>query len=232
MRNISRVVLVVGVALLLAADASAQQRQRGQGGRGGRGGMGGGGLGMLIQNEGVQKELKLSSDQVEKATAAVQKVREKHQDELAGLRDLQGDERREKMVSLNKTISSEQEKSLAGILTPDQIKRLKQIEIQAQGAQAFTDPEVEKQLNLTGDQKEKIKTIAADAQAEMRELFQGGGGGGDRAEMQKKRAALSKATMERISAVLTSAQKDTWKEMTGAPVEIQFQGRGRRGGGQ
>jgi hypothetical protein len=229
MRNISKVVLVVGVALLLAVDASAQQRQRGQGGRGGgRGGFGG--LGMLIRNETVQKELKLSSDQVEKATEAVQKVQEKHQDEFAGLRDLQGDERREKMTTLTKTVSMEQEKALDGILNPDQIKRLKQIELQQRGAQAFTDPEVESKLKLTADQKEKIKTIEADAQAERRELFQGGGGGGDRAEMQKKMAAFNKATMERISAVLTSDQKATWKEMTGAPVEIQMQFGGRRRG--
>jgi hypothetical protein len=231
MRSISRVGLVIGVALLLVADVSAQQRQRGQG-RGGRGGFGGGGLGMLIQNEGVQKELKLSSSQVEQATAAIQKVRDKHQDELASVRDLQGDERREKMASLNKTISGEQEKALAGILTPDQVKRLKQIELQVRGAQAFSDAEVESHLKLTAEQKEKIKTIASDAQAERRELFQGGGAGGDRAEMQKKMTALNKTTMEKISAVLTPAQRDTWKEMTGAPVEVQFQGRGRRGGNQ
>jgi hypothetical protein len=228
MRSISRVVLVIGVALLLVVDASAQQRQRGQG----RGGRGGGGLGFLIQNPGVQKELKLSSDQAEKATAAVQKVREKHQDEFAALRELQGDERREKTASLNKTVSSEEVKALEGILSQDQLKRLKQIQLQSRRAQAFTDPEVESRLKLTADQKEKIKTIADDARAEMRELFQGGGG--DRAEMAKKMAAMNKTTMEKISAVLHPDQRETWKEMTGAPFEVQFQGqgRGRRGGGQ
>lgn len=230
MRSISRLMLVVGVALLLVVDASAQQRQRGQG-RGGRGGPGFGGLGMLIQNEGVQKELKLSGDQVEKATAAVQKVQEKYRDQFAGLQDLQGEERREKMASIGKSMASEQEKALDGILSADQVKRLKQIQLQSRGAQAFSDPEVEGKLKLTADQKEKIKTIADDARAEMRDLRQGGGGG-DRAEMQKKVAALNKTTMEKISAVLHADQKATWKEMTGAQFEGQFQGRGRRGGGQ
>jgi hypothetical protein len=228
MRSFSRIVLVLGVALLLVVDASAQQRQRGQG-RGGFG-RGGGGLGMLIQNEGVQKELKLSSDQVEKATEAVTKIREKHQDEFASLRDLSQEERGEKMRTLTKTINEETVKALDGVLKPDQIKRLKQIELQQRGEQAFTDSEVQSHLKLTSEQKEKIKTIADDAAAERRELFQPGGGG-DFQEAQKKMAALRKSTMDRIAALLTADQKQTWKEMTGQPFEVQFQGgRGRRGG--
>ena len=37
----------------------------------------------IVGNEGVQKELKLDSGQVEKANAAIQQVREKHMDEFA-----------------------------------------------------------------------------------------------------------------------------------------------------
>lgn len=232
MHSLCKIVLVFGVALFMVVDASAQQRQRGQGqGRQGRGGFGrGGGLGMLIRNEGVQKELKLDSDQVEKATAAVDKIQQKHQDEFAGLRDLGQEERREKMASLTKTVNEETLKALDGILKPDQIKRLKQLELQQRGEQAFTDPGVQSHLKLTSEQKEKIKTIAEDAAAQRRELFQPGGGG-DPQEAQKKMAALRKTTMDNITAVLTPDQRQTWKEMTGQPFEFQFQGgRGRRGG--
>src|SRR5713101_3286887 len=107
MRRFSRVAIVFGLALLLAVPAAAQQRQRGQGqGRGqGRGGFGG--VGMLIGNEGVQKELKLDASQVEKAQAAVTKVREKHQDEFAKLQDLSQEERGAKMGAIQQTISAE-----------------------------------------------------------------------------------------------------------------------------
>src|SRR5439155_6766322 len=102
MRSISKAVLVFGVALLLVVPAMAQQRQRGQGqGRGGRGGgFGGPGIAGLIRNEGVQKEIGLSSDEAEKAQAAIQKVNDKYQDERATLRDLSPEERREKMTTL------------------------------------------------------------------------------------------------------------------------------------
>ena len=232
MRSISKVVMVLGVAVLLAVPAQAQQRQQGQQGRGGQG-YGGGPAG-LIENVGVQQELKLDNEQVEKAKAAVAKVREKHSADRAKLQDLSQDERREKSTAINQAVSEETMKALAEVLKPEQIKRFKQIELQRRGAEAFTGLEVQKALKLTGEQKEKIKTIAADGAQETRELFQSGAnpgqGGANRGgeEMQKKMTALNKASVEKVSAVLTGDQKQTWKEMVGQPFEVQFQGRQSR----
>ncbi len=227
MRRFSRVAIVFGLALLLAVPAAAQQRQRGQGqGRGqGRGGFGVGGL---INNEGVQKELKLDGDQLEKAKAAVQKIQEKHQDEFAKLQDLSREERGAKMGAIQQTISAETFKELDSILKPNQIKRLKQIQLQQSGVNAFTNPEVEKALKLDNAQKEKIKTIIGDAASQRRELFQGGGGGGDFQEMAKKMAAVQKENMDKVTATLSDDQKQAWKELVGQPFEFQFQP-GRRG---
>jgi hypothetical protein len=47
--------------------------------------------------------------------------------------------------------------------------------------------------------------------------------------MAKKRAALQKEGMERVTAILNADQKTAWKDLVGAPFEVQFQGR-RRGG--
>jgi hypothetical protein len=229
MRKISKVVVVLGVAVLLAVPALAQQRQQGQQGRGG-GGFGGGLIAGLIENVGVQQELKLDNEQVEKAKAAVDKVREKHSADRAKLQDLSREERRDKSRAINQAVSEETMTALADVLKPEQIKRFKQIELQRRGGEAFTEPEVQKALKLTGEQKERIKTIAADAAQERRELFQGaanqGQGGANRGgeEAQKKMATLRKATVEKVSAVLTVDQKQTWKGMIGQPFEVQFQG--------
>jgi hypothetical protein len=230
MRSFSRVVLVFGLALLLAVPAMAQQRQRGQGqGQGqGRGRGGFGGIGMLINNEGVQKELKLDAGQIEKAQAAVTKVTEKNPFDFSQLQDLSQEERRAKMATIQQTISAETYKELDSILKPDQIKRLKQIQLQQSGVNAFTTPDVEKALKLDNAQKEKIKTIAGDFGAAQRELFQPGG---DFAEMAKKRAALQKETMDKVVSILKDDQKQAWKELVGQPFEVQFTG-GRRRGGQ
>jgi hypothetical protein len=225
MRSISKVGMVLGVAGLLAVPALAQQRQQGQQGRGGQG-FGGGLIAGLIENVAVQQELKLDNEQVEKAKAAVDKVREKHSADRAKLQDLGQEERREKSRAINQAVSEETRKALADVLKPEQIKRFKQIELQRRGGEAFTQPEVQQALKLTGDQKEKIKTIAADGAQETRELFQSQGnvgqGEANRVEMQKKVTALNKATVEKVSAVLTSDQKQTWKAMIGQPFEVQF----------
>ena len=232
MRSISKVVMVLGVAVVLAVPALAQQRQQGQQGRGGQG-FGGGPAG-LIENVGVQQELKLDNEQVEKAKAAVAKVREKHSADRAKLQDLSQEERREKSTAINQAVSEETMQALADVLKPEQIKRFKQIELQRRGAEAFTALEVQNALKLTGEQKEKIKTIAGDAAQQRRELFQGGANPGQGAanrggeEAQKKMATLNKATVEKVSAVLSGDQKQTWKEMVGQPFEVQFQGRQSR----
>ena len=243
MRSVCKNMLVLGLALLLAGPALAQRGQ-------GRGGFGGGfgGPGFLLQNPGVQKELKLSDDQVKKITETTESIRDKHRDEFEALGKLEGDERREKGQELRKKVSEETQKALAEILKPEQNKRLKEITLQQEGARAFNDPEVQKALNLTDDQKEKIKTINEDAAKEMGDLFpprgrRGGGGGGAPPdpgafkERMTKMAAMRKETLDKATSVLNDDQKKTWKDMTGAPFEVKFEfppggprGGGRRGG--
>src|SRR5436189_3629115 len=173
MRMLCKVALTCGVALLLAVPTQAQPP-------GGRGGFGFGGFGGpgLLRNEGVQKELKLSEDQVKKVTEALQKNQEKYRDDFAALRDATPEEQREKFPPLMKKVNEDNEKAVAGILNADQTKRLKQIELQVQGVQAFASEDVQKKLNLTDAQKDDIKLISEEVQKERRSIRQGAGFGG------------------------------------------------------
>ncbi len=243
MRRLLKTTMILTLALLLAGPALAQEPGKGRGGRGGRGG-GGFGPGMLIQNPSVQQELKLTDEEKQKIANAVESINSKHQQERTALRDLQGDERREKGQELGKKVTEETNQALSGILTPEQSKRYKEITLQQEGPRAFSTEEVQKALKLTDDQKDKIKTINEDAAKDMRELFPqggrrgagGGGGGGavDQAafkELQTKMAAMRKETLDKITSVLTDDQKKSWKDMTGQPFEVKFEPRqgGRRG---
>src|SRR5262249_6799619 len=155
----------------------------------------------LLMNKSVQEELKLDEDQVKKIGKVVEEVMAKHQGEFAGLRDLEPEQRREKMQEVTKKVSEDAQKHLTGILKPEQEKRFKQIELQLRGIEAFMDPEVQTALKLADDQKEKIKTIGDDARKEMRTMFQGGGFGDP--ETRKKIAAFRKETLAKAEAVLT-----------------------------
>jgi Spy/CpxP family protein refolding chaperone len=209
--------LALTLIALLAAPALAQERQQ-RPQPGGPRGFGGFGLAGLVQNEGVQKELKLDKEQVDKVKDALQKVQAKYSDDFAKLRDLPQEEQRTKRQALTRTLNEETLKAAGDILKPDQLKRLKQIELQQAGVLAYSRPEVQKALNLTDDQKQKIQTIAEESGKEMRDLF----GGGNPAEIQEKIAELRKKTAEKVQVVLTDNQKNAWKELTGEPFQVRF----------
>src|SRR5262249_19273431 len=111
------------------------------------------------------------------------------------------------------------------ILSADQLKRFKQIQLQQAGAGAFTQPDVQKALKLTDEQQEAIKTISEDAAKQRRDLTQGGGRGQGNAE---KMTAIRKESLDRIQKLLTADQKKTWKDLTGDAFTIQ-RPQGRRG---
>jgi Spy/CpxP family protein refolding chaperone len=224
MRILGRAFLSVVFVGLVVSLVVAQPRPGGGRGFGGRN---------LLVNESVQKELKLSDEQIAQIKKITDEVGEKYKDDLTKLRKGgDGKEAFKKMAEIGKKMSEDTHKQLesAKILKPDQAKRFHQIEIQAKGSQAFNESDVATALKLTDDQKEKVKTIQEDARKEMGEGFKGGKGGFDKekiAEAAKKFAAVRKETMERCLAVLTADQKKTWQELTGAPFEVKFEPRAR-----
>jgi Spy/CpxP family protein refolding chaperone len=217
---------LVGVGILVwAVQPAAAQRPQFGGGFGG-----GGGIGMLAQNASVAKELNLTEEQTTKVKEAVDKVREAHKDELAKVREAEPADRREKMAEIQKVMGPETEKAVAGVLKTEQLKRLKQIELQTQGLRAFENADTQKALSLTDDQKAKIKDLAEASRKEAQEAFQDAGG--DRTKMQEIMKTLAdsrKKSLEKATNLLDDSQKKAWKDMTGEPFEVKFE---RGGTGQ
>ena len=218
MRKLTLWTVALTVVVATASPALAQRGGRGGGFGGGRGGNS---LSLLTQKS-VQDELKMSEEQIKKATEQADKQREA----FAGLRDLSQEERQAKMQEAAKANQA----VLAEILKEDQLKRFKQISLQQRGAQALADPEVAQSLGLSTEQKDRIGAIQEASQGELREIFQAGAGGGDRAELQKKAEALRASVNEKAAAVLTPEQQTKWKEMNGAPFKGEIRRQGRGGG--
>jgi Spy/CpxP family protein refolding chaperone len=211
MKRLVPLALALALVALAASAALAQPGFR-------PGGFGGGTLFLLTQKS-VQEELKLSEDQVKKVTELDQKQREAFRD----FRDLSREERQQKMQEMAKA----NDKAIGEILKEDQLKRVKQISLQQQGARALGTPEVADALKLTDEQKDKVKGIQEESAKEFRELFQGGG---DRDEVRKKMEALRKSTEEKLMGVLTDDQKTKWKELQGEPFKGEIRRPGFGGG--
>jgi len=215
-RPLRKIVLTCGVLALLASPTWAQGQ-----GRGGFGGGFGGGAAFLMAPN-VQKDLKLSDEQTGKVQDVLRDVREKHSADFQGLRDLSAEERPEKMRSLNKTVSDEVKSGLK--LSDEQAKRYDQIALQMQGLQAFSDPTVQAKLKLTDDQKSKIREIAGSGRGQFGGLTKDATKE-ERQEAFKKFAETRRENLTKVQALLTDDQKKAWKDLTGDPIEIQFQGR-------
>ncbi len=210
MKRFSQFALAAAVVVMACGPALAQQQRRGFGG-----GFGGGAI-FLLGQKSVQEELKLSEDQVKK----VKELSDKQRESFQGLRDLSAEERRDKIQEMTKA----NDKALAEILKPGQLKRVRQISLQQQGAFALVNPEVAKALNISEEQKDKIREIQTKAREESQGL-------GRDEEGIKKRQEIRKSTNEKVMGVLTAEQKTKLKEMQGEPFkgEIRF---GPPGGGR
>jgi type 1 glutamine amidotransferase len=199
--HLLRCAILASVVAALAAVACAQQPRGGP--------MRGPSAAMLLGQDAVQKELRLSADQLKKLEALSEKMRGKTQDAFA----LDEPERGKKLRELNQ----ENDRALATVLSPAQAKRLKQIVYQQQGTAALATPAVAEEIGLSGEQRQRIAKINEETSTRLRELFRPGAppDGAARAKMQ----ALRKAGSDRILAVLTDTQKTAWKDLQGEPFK-------------
>lgn len=222
MRLATRWIMVVGVSLTVAGLASAQPPQRGQ--RPGGGGMGGARATpqFLLANEAVQKELKLTDEQIEKVKAFAPAQGRGAGGGGGGGAGGGGRGRGQG----NQEAAQAAEKFVKESLTEPQQKRFKQIRFQVMEVSAFGNEEVQSALKFTDEQKSKVKTLLEDMNKERQELMPqrggggGGGGGGNPGEMQEKLAALTKTYTDKVHGVLTADQKSSWKELIGAEFKL------------
>lgn len=205
-----RILPLTLLAALAVLPALAQQPPKQPPGSVGGFGFGRGAVsGMLLMNKSVQEDLKLTEDQIKKIT----EVGEQQKKAMADLQNVEGADRFKKLMELAGT----SEKSYSTILKPEQAKRLKQITLQTQGLNTLAfNEELIKELSITAEQREKLQGIQMESFKQTAGLRDSAT---TREEMMKKTAEITKATQEKLQAVLTAEQKTKWKEMTGEPFK-------------
>ncbi len=176
------------------------------------------GYDVLLQEQSIQKELKLTEEQLKKSQEVIRKVQKRYAQGLAKARA----QKSVQVLEIGREISEETLGQLSDTFNPQQIKRLKEIQIQQQGLQAFSDPGVERVLRLTDEQKKKIKAIEEDFMQQVRPLFQRGAPGSFEVRL-KKMTDLNKQAIEKSVGVLDADQRKTWKELLGEPFEVKGQ---------
>jgi len=214
--------LILGIAVLAIAVMSQAQG-------GGRGMMmqgGGGNPLMLLNREDVKKDLALTDDQSEKLAAFNDQgaMRDRFmkamQDSGVSMEDMRTEEGRKKMQPLMEKMQADMKKEVEAILTPAQVKRLGEINVQFNGNRSVLQKDIAKAVGLTEDQNKSVAELQKKQQDAMRGLFQKVQSGEMTMEdVQATRKKNDEILDTEIGKLLTEAQKAKLKEMGGKKFE-------------
>ena len=192
----------------------------------------GGGLG-LLQFETVQKDLQLTDEQKAKLKEVIKKsvadLRGQMPD-TKSLRDLSRAERQAKLAKLRKKIQpqiEETRKQVEAILTPKQVERLKEIRLQIGGVAALLNSDGAKSLNLTDEQRDKLRKVMRQAGGNLRNFFQEFRGLSPEerrakiVEMAEKLQKSHAQMMSEAKEVLTPEQREKLEKLEGKKIELK-----------
>ncbi len=165
------------------------------------------GPGSLLFNPDVQKELKLTKEQSGKLEEALGKLATKYQAEF--VKFIKAPPTPEDVQKLQLAIHEDSNKVIAGVLDGKQYKRFKQIGWQMLGMGSLLDPEMQKELKISDEQKKKLEDIGKEAAKQGLELAKKG------ERSKEKYDAITKEAETKANEVLTADQKKGYKEAMG-----------------
>jgi hypothetical protein len=148
--------LLIGIAVLALAVFS--QAQRGQG-MGMMMGQGGGNPLMLLAREDVQEDLALTSEQKEKLLeftgqeAMRNRFMKFMQDSGMSFEDMRSEEGRKKLAPMMEKMQADMKKEIEAVMTPAQVKRLGEINVQFNGNRSVMQKDIAKALAITEAQQ-------------------------------------------------------------------------------
>jgi hypothetical protein len=114
---------------------------------------------------------------------------------------------------------AEEKQAVAALLSKSQAKRLDEINIQLQGNMSVMDPDVQKALNITDDQKDRIHSAIESAHESIGPIAISGDGPPDIHEIQAHMKQMQDTLNNAVGSVLTAPQKATLKRLAGAPFK-------------
>lgn len=233
--RISRHFAAVAIIVVSTATAMAQPPGRGQGNR--MGGDSPNDPAYLLDSESVQKELALTGDQ----KTRLQQIRD--DDEENGATFFRGLMRLtpEQMQTRFQQRASAMRKKIAKVLTPEQMQRLDEINIQAAGVTALSYADVAKELKLTAEQKEELNKLGEESRGKLAGLYSPANGqpvgGLSQQQLSERRNEIRTQRNDESLGLLTEEQKAVFERLQGAkfdtntikPRQRSYTNRGRIG---
>ena len=128
------------------------------------------------------------------------------------------DETRQKAIATAKT-------RLSSILTPDQQRRLRQIELWTLGIKAFMHDELPEKLKLSENRRQEIRKTVAEMLEAVDDLAKQLQSDQPRQSLEKKARKLQTDAQKEILATLTRQQQEEWVALLGKRIDVAKLGR-------
>jgi hypothetical protein len=179
-----------------------------------------GGGSFLVFRDKVQEELKLSDKQKEKLLEKFPDYAQQTKKVFDKMADLKPQQREKEMQSHRQKSHEKLAALLKETLKAEQVKRLRQLELQQQGPFALGRPELVKELKITVEQRKQFMGVVEEMQKKIEPLMKEAQSGGNPEEIRPKVMKIRKNHEAKIEAVLSAAQKQQWKKMLGKPFDL------------
>jgi hypothetical protein len=167
----------------------------------------------LYSSPEVSHELRLTQSQIDRLKASTTELRSKYTGQIDRLSRLSGAERVRLLRELERSMSGDWRQAASQILTPEQMKRYTQIELQVRGLEAFSDADIKRKLKLNTGQLQKLQSVRDQAKREMGEVRLLARD--DLRKAQRRHEEYRQRWYEAANNILDGDQRRMWREMTG-----------------
>jgi len=173
-------------------------------------------------DQGVRQQLKLNDDQYNRLNKAWGTQYQTYSRGLGQLNNVPQDQRSTRMNEMNQTFNQGFSSSYKDVLSPEQQQRYNQLYLQYQGYNAFNDPQVQRKLNLTDEQRQKLNQYSTQFQSQQNDINKSATS--DRQGASKRFGQLRQRDQNWMNSFLTDEQRQTWRQMTGDPYNFSSTG--------
>jgi hypothetical protein len=127
----------------------------------------------ILNQESVQRELRLTPAQRLKFEGIAREYQERFQRDLAKIRDLPREEQSKRLKELQRSMNRVRQHARSDIekeLRPEQVEQLRNIDFLVRAGMAIYDPQAAEQLRISHEQRGKLQNLQKKLQEQMLKL--------------------------------------------------------------
>jgi len=163
----------------------------------------------------VSRALTLNDRQLQQLNAMTQRLQQQYQSQYDRLGSVAERDRANRLMELNRDYTNAWLGAAKNVLNPTQLSRYQQLQLQYGGFASFNDPAIQRGLNLTNGQIQRLNGALLASNAQLQDITR-------LAQTDPVRARTAYANYvqdyeNRLALILSAEQQQQFSQMTGEP---------------